>query len=121
MMNGVGGSVIHWGGALRRNHPHHFRYHTYVRERWGAQALPEGQTLSDWPFGYDELEHYYTQLEYQIGVTSDDGRNPFVPRSKPHPLPSMRPFRMGEVFRQATDCPRAARLPHAGSGEQPPL
>jgi gluconate 2-dehydrogenase alpha chain len=103
MMNGVGGSVIHWGGALRRNHPHHFRYRTYVRERWGEQALPEGQTLSDWPFGYDELERYYTQLEYQIGVTSDAGRNPFVQRSKPHPLPSMRPFRMGEVFRQAAD------------------
>jgi gluconate 2-dehydrogenase alpha chain len=95
--------VIHWGGALRRNHPHHFKYHTYVRERWGEQALPEGQTLSDWPFGYDDLEHYYTKLEYEVGVTSDGGRNPFLQRSKPHPLPSMRPFRMGEVFRQATD------------------
>src|SRR5690242_13698178 len=26
MMNGIGGSVIHWGGALRRLHPHHFKY-----------------------------------------------------------------------------------------------
>jgi choline dehydrogenase-like flavoprotein len=67
------------------------------------EALPEGHTLNDWPFGYDELQHSYTQLEYQIGVTSDGGRNPFVPRSKSHPLPAMRPFRMGEVFRQATD------------------
>ena len=50
MMNGVGGSVIHWGGALRRCHPHHFKYRTYVRERWGEQALPEGHTLADWPF-----------------------------------------------------------------------
>src|SRR5829696_6977620 len=32
MMNGVGGSVIHWGGALRRCHPHHFDYLTHVRE-----------------------------------------------------------------------------------------
>jgi gluconate 2-dehydrogenase alpha chain len=45
MMNGVGGSVIHWGGALRRNHPHHFAYRSYVRERWGERALPEGHTL----------------------------------------------------------------------------
>jgi gluconate 2-dehydrogenase alpha chain len=103
MMNGVGGSVIHWGGALRRNHPHHFKYRSYVRKRWGERVLPEGHTLSDWPLGYDELEPYYTQLEYEIGVTSDDGRNPFLPRSKPHPLPSMRPFRMGEVFRQAAE------------------
>jgi gluconate 2-dehydrogenase alpha chain len=103
MMNGVGGSVIHWGGALRRNHPHHFAYRSYVRERWGERVLPEGHTLSDWPCNYDELEPYYTQLEYEIGVTSDGGRNPFLHRSKPHPLPSMRPFRMGEVFRQATE------------------
>ena len=44
MMNGVGGSVIHWGAALRRCHPHHFNYLTYVRERWGEQVLPEGHT-----------------------------------------------------------------------------
>ncbi len=103
MMNGVGGSVIHWGGAARRNHPHHFQYRTYVRERWGEGVLPLGHTLADWPFGYDELEPYYTRLEYEIGVTSDGGRNPFLQRSKPHPLSSMRPFRMGEVFRQAAE------------------
>jgi gluconate 2-dehydrogenase alpha chain len=84
MMNGVGGSVIHWGGALRRNHPHHFRYRSYVRERWGERVLPEGHTLADWPFGYDELEPYYTRLEYEIGVTSDGGREP-GPASLPDP------------------------------------
>jgi gluconate 2-dehydrogenase alpha chain len=103
MMNSVGGSVIHWGGALRRNHPHHFKYLTYVRERWGEQVLPEGHTLVDWPLSYDDLEPYYTRLEYEIGVTSDGGRNPFLPRSKPHPLPPMRPFTMGEVFRKAAE------------------
>jgi gluconate 2-dehydrogenase alpha chain len=103
MMNGVGGSVIHWGGALRRNHPHHFKYRSYVRERWGEHVLPAGHTLADWPLGYDDLEPYYTRLEYEIGVTGDGGRNPFVPRSKPHPLPPMRPFTMGEVFRQAAE------------------
>lgn len=101
MMNSVGGSVIHWGGALRRCHPHHFRFLSHVRERWGAKALPEGHTLADWPLGYNELEPFYTRLEYEIGVTSDGGANPFLPRSKPHPLPPMRPFRMGEVFKAA--------------------
>jgi gluconate 2-dehydrogenase alpha chain len=101
MMNSVGGSVIHWGGALRRNHPHHFVFRSYVRDRWGERALPQGHTLADWPVGYDELEPYYTRLEYEIGVTGDAGRNPFLRRSKPHPLPPMRPFTMGELFRQA--------------------
>ncbi len=102
MMNSVGGSVIHWGAALRRCHPHHFKYLTHVREKFGETMLPAGHTLVDWPVGYDDLEPYYTALEYHIGVAGAGDRNPFVPRSKPYPLPRMRPFRMGEIFRQAT-------------------
>jgi len=103
MMNGVGGSVIHWGAALRRCHPHHFRYLSHIRERYGLHVLPEGHTLADWPLGYDELEPYYTQLEHHIGVAGDAASNPFVPRSAPYPMPALRPFRMGELFRTATE------------------
>jgi gluconate 2-dehydrogenase alpha chain len=102
MINSVGGSVIHWGGALRRCHPHHFRFHSHVREHFGEKLLPEGHTLVDWPIGYDELEPYYTDIEYQIGVAGDD-RNPFTPRSKPYPMPPVRPFRMGELYRRAAE------------------
>ncbi len=103
MMNGIGGSVIHWGGALRRCHPHHFNFLTYVRERWGEAALPPGNTLVDWPLTYDDLEPYYTQVEYEIGVAGDGARNPFVPRSKPLPMPPLRPFSMGKLFEQASE------------------
>jgi gluconate 2-dehydrogenase alpha chain len=101
MMNGVGGSVIHWGGALRRCHPHHFKYLTHVRESFGENALPKGNTLADWPINYHELESYYTGVEYLIGVAGDGDANPFVPRSRPYPLPPLRPFRMSEIFRKA--------------------
>src|SRR5919112_5782599 len=101
MMNGVGGSVIHWGGALRRCHPHHLKYLTHVRERFGEEALPDGHTLTDWPVSYDELEPYYTKIEYLIGVAGNED-NPFVWRSKPYPLPSLRPFRTSEIFSKAT-------------------
>jgi gluconate 2-dehydrogenase alpha chain len=101
MMNGVGGSVIHWGGALRRCHPHHFKYLTHVRESFGEEALPEGHTLVDWPVSYDDLEPYYTRVEYLIGVAGNDD-NPFVPRKEPYPLPPLRPFRTSEIFRRAT-------------------
>jgi gluconate 2-dehydrogenase alpha chain len=100
MMNGVGGSVIHWGGALRRCHPHHFEYLTHVRERFGEERLPEGHTLADWPVSYDDLEPYYTWVEYLIGVAGNED-NPFVPRSKPYPLPPLRPFRTSEIFCRA--------------------
>jgi gluconate 2-dehydrogenase alpha chain len=103
MMNGVGGSVIHWGGALRRCHPHHFRYRSWVAERFGERALPDGHTLADWPVTYDDLEPYYTKVEYLVGVAGDGARNPFVPRSRPLPLPPLRPFRTGELFRKATE------------------
>jgi gluconate 2-dehydrogenase alpha chain len=102
MMNGVGGSVIHWGGALRRCHPHHFGYWTYVRENFGEKVLPEGHTLADWPVTYEDLEPYYSTVEYLAGVAGDGEANPFVPRSKPYPMPPMRPFRTGEIFREAT-------------------
>ncbi len=103
MMNGVGGSVIHWGGALRRCHPHHFRYLSHIREQGGERALPDGHTLVDWPIGYDALEPYYTDIEYQIGVAGDATTNPFVPRSRPLPMPPLRPFTMAETFRKATE------------------
>lgn len=101
MMNGVGGSIIHYGGWLRRFHPHHFQMRRYVRERWGLSVLPEGCTLADWPVTYDELEPYYTLLECEIGIAGDDAAA-FLPRSKGFPMPPMRPFRMGELFKAAT-------------------
>ena len=103
MINGVGGSVVHWGGALRRCHPHHFRYRSWVAERFGEQALPEGHTLVDWPLTYDDLEPYYTRVEELVGVAGDAAANPFVPRSAPLPLPPLRPSVTSELFRKATE------------------
>ena len=102
MMNSVGGSIIHYGGWLRRFHPHHLQMLSYVKERWGVGSLPAGCTLADWPVTYDELEPYYTLLEHEIGIAGDES-NPFIKRSKPLPMPPMRPFRLGELYKQATE------------------
>lgn len=101
MMNSVGGSVIHYGGWLRRFHPHQLKMRSYVRERWGEGVLPATNALADWPISYDDLEPYYTFLEHYVGIAGDES-NPFVTRSKPLPMPPMRPFRLGEAFRRAT-------------------
>lgn len=101
MMNSVGGSVIHYGAWLRRFHSHHFKPLSRVRERWGTSVLPEGCSLADWPVTYDELEPYYTRVEELVGVAGDDS-NPFIRRSKPYPMPALRPFRLGEAFRSTT-------------------
>lgn len=100
MVNAVGGSMLHYSGWLRRFHPHHFRSLSRVRERWGLAALPEGCTLADWPIDYATLEPYYCRVDRIVGIAGDDG-NPYIPRSQPHPMPPLRPSRLGELFRQA--------------------
>lgn len=101
MRNGVGGSILHYGCWLRRFHPHHFKPLSRVRERWGEKVLPEDSTLADWPLTYEDLEPYYTQLEYLVGVAGNDD-NPFIPRRQPYPMPPLRPCRIGELFSQVT-------------------
>jgi gluconate 2-dehydrogenase alpha chain len=102
MVNGVGGSVTHYGGWMRRFHPHHFRMRSYAEERWGKSIIPENSTVVDWPISYEDLEPYYTHLEQMIGVAGHGDDNPFIPRSKPLPLPPLRPFKLGERYREVT-------------------
>ncbi|HYY10049.1 MAG TPA: GMC family oxidoreductase, partial [Kineosporiaceae bacterium] len=103
MMNGVGGSVAHWGGALRRFHPHHFAFRSWIVERFGAAALPEHTTVADWPLTYEELEPYYTHAEHVSGVSGSGSANPFGgPRSRDYPMPPLRDFKLGLLWQKAT-------------------
>jgi len=101
MVNGVGGSPLHWGGWLRRFHPYHHRFRSHVLDRWGENALPEDTTLVDWPVSYDELEPYYALLDELIGIAGDED-NPFIPRKNKYPLPPLRPTRMTQLFHKTT-------------------
>jgi gluconate 2-dehydrogenase alpha chain len=101
MMNGVGGSIVHWGGALRRMHPHMFGYRTHVKKRWGPDVIPEGATVTDWPLQYADLERYYDLCERVAGVAGDRS-NPFVPRETDYPMPPLRRTRKGDLFADAS-------------------
>ncbi len=57
-----GGSTLHWGGWCPRMKPEDFQ----LASRVGAGGL-------DWPFGYDELEPYYTRAERYLQVAGDSG------------------------------------------------
>lgn len=102
MMNSVGGTVIRYAAWLRRFHPYHFRHLSHVRENFGEHVLPESHTLADWPVSYDDLEPYYSMLDRIVGISGGDEDNPFIRRSEPYPMPPLRPFRMGEIFRRTT-------------------
>ena len=100
MVNGVGGSPLHWGAWLRRFHPHHHRFRSHVLERWGEGALPEDSTLVDWHVSYDDLEPYYAQLDGLIGIAGGEDDNPFIPRKNRYPLPPLRPTRLTQLFHE---------------------
>ena len=81
----VGGGTLSYGAMAWRYHPYDFR----MASQYG---VPEGSTLADWPISYDDLEPYYEQAEWELGVSGDDSNNPFKGRRrKPLPMPPVSP------------------------------
>jgi choline dehydrogenase-like flavoprotein len=88
----VGGGTVHWQGWLPRFAENDFRLRTIVGD------LP-GTSLADWPITYDDLEPYYTKVEWAFGVSGQAGANKFEgPRSKGYPCPPMPMSRYAEKF-----------------------
>ena len=73
MMNAVGGTSIHYYANSWRFHPWDFKVRSEATRRYGANALPQGSTIEDWPLSYDDLELYYDTIEYEIGVAGKAG------------------------------------------------
>jgi choline dehydrogenase-like flavoprotein len=79
----VGGSSNHFTANYWRFHPIDFN------ERSVLGAIP-GTGFADWPISYDELEPYYTKVEWEIGVSGLAYASPFdPPRTKPYPMPPL--------------------------------
>jgi len=55
MMNGVGGTTLHYWGQSWRLNPWDFKVVSETRRRYGTSRIPRGSTVEDWPFGFDEL------------------------------------------------------------------
>jgi gluconate 2-dehydrogenase alpha chain len=100
MMNGVGGTSMHFMAQAWRLNPWDFRVATATRERYGAQRIPANCTVADWPVTYADLEPYYDHVEYAIGVSGKAGNvngqldpagNIFEgPRRREYPMPPLR-------------------------------
>lgn len=88
----VGGSSVHFSGNFWRFHPVDFMEQSLL-------GPIEGTGFADWPISYEELEPYYTKVDWQIGVSGAPG--PFDAfRSKPYPLPPMPVKSSGVLFEQ---------------------
>jgi choline dehydrogenase-like flavoprotein len=91
----VGGGSVHFTANYWRFHESDF----HERSLFGAVS---GADLADWPIRYSDLEPYYTQAEYDLGVSGLAGANPFEgPRSKPYTLPPMPVKSSGVLFERA--------------------
>ena len=93
----VGGSSVHFSGNFWRFHPNDFNERSLL-------GPISGTGFADWPLTYEELEPYYTKVDWQIGVSGEPG--PFdPPRSKPYPMPPMPVKSAGVLFeRGAIKC-----------------
>jgi choline dehydrogenase-like flavoprotein len=78
---GVGGSSVHFTANYWRFRPIDFR----ERSLLGAIS---GTGFADWPITYEELEPYYTKVDWEIGVSGAPGPSD-PPRSRPYPMPPM--------------------------------
>ena len=100
MMNGVGGTTLHYWAQSWRLSPWDFKVVSETTRRYGRARLPAGTTVQDWPFGYEELEPYYDLVEHEIGVSGQAGNvlgaidrrgNVYeAPRRRPYPMPPLR-------------------------------
>jgi choline dehydrogenase-like flavoprotein len=78
---GVGGSSVHFAANYWRLRPSDFKECSIFG------SIPN-TGFADWPITYEELEPYYTKVDWEIGVSGSPG--PFdPPRSRPYPLPPM--------------------------------
>lgn len=91
----VGGGTVTYGGSSWRHLPWEFNEASHV----GTIA---GTGLANWPISYDELEPYYTQAEWEMGISGQRLDSPFVaPMSKDYPVPPVPEKSSGALFKIA--------------------
>lgn len=77
----VGGSSVHWTANAWRFKPIDFTERSVI-------GPISGTGFADWPITYEELEPYYTRVDWEIGVSGVPGPHD-PPRSRPYPMPPL--------------------------------
>ncbi len=85
-VRGVGGTTWHWAGETWRFLPNDLR----LKSLYGVGR--------DWPLSYEDLEPYYVQAEYELGVSGEAELG--SPRSKPYPMQALAPTFMDTTFKK---------------------
>jgi choline dehydrogenase-like flavoprotein len=91
----VGGSSVHFAANYWRFRPVDFRERSLL-------GPISGSTLTDWPLTYEELEPYYTKVDWEVGVSGAPGPGD-PPRSRPYPTPPMYTKSSGVLMRRGAE------------------
>lgn len=79
----VGGSSMHFAANYWRFRPGDFN-------EFSRKGNVAGAAMADWPITYDDLEPYYSAVEWAIGVSGQGGLDPDEGRrSRQYPLPPL--------------------------------
>jgi choline dehydrogenase-like flavoprotein len=91
----VGGGTVTYGASSWRHLPWEFR----EASEFGTMA---GTGIADWPISYDEIEPFYTQAEWEIGISGPNVKSKnLAPMSKGYPMEPLPLKSSGALFQRA--------------------
>ena len=101
---GVGGAALHYFANFPRLMPTDFK----VKSEHGKGL--------DWPINYADVAPYYDKVARDVGVSGDaKAEEIWRPAGEPYPMPPMKTFRGGEVWKKGFET-RGIRLVPAAVG-----
>jgi len=87
---GVGGTSVHFSA-------NYWRFREIDFKEASVRGPIAGTGFTDWPITYQDLEPYYTKVDWEIGVAGAPG--PYdPPRSRPYPMPPHPPKSTGVLM-----------------------
>jgi choline dehydrogenase-like flavoprotein len=93
-LRALGGTSLHWLGTVPRFLPNDF----HIKKTYGVGA--------DWPLGYRDLQDYYGQAEWAMGVSANVADQKEVgipfPRGYEYPMERIPPSYSDQVIAEAT-------------------
>jgi choline dehydrogenase-like flavoprotein len=85
------------GGTSNHFSANFWRFREIDFKEASVKGTIAGTGLVDWPITYQELEPYYTKVDWEVGVAGAPG--PYdPPRSKPYPMPPHPPKSTGVLL-----------------------
>jgi choline dehydrogenase-like flavoprotein len=87
---GVGGTSVHFSANF-------WRFREIDFKEASVKGTLAGTGFADWPITYQDLEPYYTKVDWEVGVAGAPG--PYdPPRSRPYPMPPHPPKSTGVLL-----------------------